>query len=228
MVARVLKRIAARMPPGVQQELRRQYFGFQIRTHRFYTDEQEYRLIDTFLREGDWALDIGANVGHYALRMSQVVGPSGRVIAVEPVPETFALLASNARLFPYRNVTLLNVAASDRTAAVDMAIPAFDVGLLNYYQAHLTAGEGALGVLTMPVDALHLPGKVGLVKVDVEGHELPVLKGMRSLLERDRPALIVETGARETVDFLEAMGYEAERIRGSGNVVCVSARELAL
>lgn len=46
---------------------------------------------------GDWALDIGANVGHYTKRMSDLAGPEGRVIAFEPVPDTFAVLCANAQ-----------------------------------------------------------------------------------------------------------------------------------
>ena len=83
-------------------------------------------------------LDIGANVGHYTLRMSELVGDSGRVVAFEPVPETFALLAANARGFAIANVSLLNVAASDSAGIAGIRIPQFDDGLTNYYQASLT------------------------------------------------------------------------------------------
>ena len=94
-----LKRFAAMLPNSWQHELRRRHFQRQIRLGRFHTDEKEYALLDTLLGEGDWALDIGANVGHYTMRMAELVGPSGRVIALEPVPDTFSLLAANTRLF---------------------------------------------------------------------------------------------------------------------------------
>src|SRR5512144_2877298 len=111
-----LKRLAAFLPARCQHQLRRVYFSWEIKRRRFMTDEKEFALLDSFLRPGDWALDIGANVGHYTLRMAELVGREGRVVAVEPVPDTFALLAANARLFRYENVTLLNIAASDRVA----------------------------------------------------------------------------------------------------------------
>src|SRR5439155_2909007 len=139
MVSSVLKRFAAQLPEGAQHELRRLFFRQQIRRNRFVTDEQEYKLLDRFIATGDWVLDIGANVGHYTLRMSELVGGNGRVIAFEPVPETFALLAANARLFPHRNVSLLNVAVSDHTDRVGMQIPHFSKGLTNYYQARITS-----------------------------------------------------------------------------------------
>jgi FkbM family methyltransferase len=214
-----LKRIAALLPVPWQHELRRVYFSREIKRRRFMTDEKEFALLDSFLGPGDWALDIGANVGHYTLRMAELVGPKGRVVAVEPVPDTFALLAANARLFRHENVSLLNIAASDRVAAVGIAIPQFADGLTNYYQARLTATDDGLNVLALPIDALTLPA-VRLVKIDVEGHEMAVLRGMRALLERDHPVLIVETGSHETVDVLGDFGYAVERLAGSSNVLC--------
>jgi FkbM family methyltransferase len=220
VVSGVLKRLAARLPEATQHELRRLFFHQQIRKNRFSTDEQEYKLLGRFIAPGDWVLDIGANVGHYALRMSALVGDGGRVIAFEPVPETFALLAANARLFPYGNVSLINAAVSDHTGRLGMQIPQFSKGLTNYYQARITTADAALKILTLPVDALSLPA-VKLAKIDVEGHELPALRGMRRLIERDHPVLIVETGSDETTDLIDSFGYAIERLPGSSNVLCV-------
>jgi FkbM family methyltransferase len=218
----LLKRVAARLPAGAQHELRRIFFRSQIRRRSFFTDEREYALLDRFLRPGDWALDIGANVGHYTLRMAQLVGPTGRVIAVEPIPATFALLAENLRYSGHANVSLLNCAASQRTDILGMEIPLWSDGMENYYQAHVVRGTAALTILALSIDSLALP-PVRLVKIDAEGHELPVLQGMRRLLERDHPVLIVETTADESIRLLERSGYRVERLPGSSNVLCTQA-----
>jgi len=215
----LIKRLAATLPKSWQHELRRRHFQWQIRLGRFYTDEKEYALLDTLLGRGDWALDIGANVGHYTMRMAELVGPTGRVVALEPVPETFSLLAANTRLFEHANVSLLNVAASDRVAVASMQIPRFAEGLSNYYQARLSRDPGGLAVLTLPIDELSLP-PTRLVKIDVEGHELPALQGMRNLLARDHPVLIVETSSQESMTFLSSLDYAVERLPGSSNVLC--------
>jgi hypothetical protein len=99
-----------------------------------------------------------------------------------------------------------------------MQIPRFASGLSNYYQARLSTGPG-LAVLTLPIDELSLPS-VRLVKMDVEGHELPALQGMRVLLARDHPVLIIETGSQETMTFLSDLGYAHERLPGSSNLLC--------
>ena len=220
----MLKRLAALLPVSWQHELRRLFFRRQIRGRRFMSDEREFALLDSILQPGDWAIDIGANVGHYTMRMAELVGGSGRVIALEPAPDTFALLAANARFFAHANVSLLNVAASDRTTSVGIEVPRFSNGLANYYQARLTADPVDLQVLAFPVDALALPVTVKLVKIDVEGHELPVLLGMRGLLERDHPVLIVETWAPDTVSLLKDLGYVTERLPESSNLLCRQRR----
>ena len=94
------KRIASRLSPGTQNEMKRLQFAHQIRTNSFYTDEAEFSRLEEWVSEGDWVLGVGANIGHYTMKLSALVGPSGRVIAFEPVPATFELLAANAAKSP--------------------------------------------------------------------------------------------------------------------------------
>lgn len=217
---KLLKRIAATLPPLWQNELKRIYFRRQIRRDSFVTPEPEYAILSTLITAGDWVIDVGANVGHYTKRFSDLVGPTGRVIAFEPVPETFALLAANLQVLPKANVTLINAAVSDKTSLVGMSIPAFDTGLRNFYQAHLSdSPDSGLQVLTLCVDSLNITHKITLIKIDAEGHEAGVLRGMHQILLRDKPTLIVETGSIEIEDSLEKIGYTHERLDGSPNVL---------
>ena len=217
---KLLKRIAAILPPAWQNELKRIYFRRQIRRDSFVTSEPEYAILSTLITAGDWVIDIGANVGHYTKRFSELVGPTGRVIAFEPVPETFALLAANLQVLPKTNVTLINAAVSDKTNLVGMSVPAFDTGLRNFYQAHLSdASDSGLQVLTLCLNSLDLAHKITLVKIDAEGHEARVLRGMHQILLRDKPTLIVETGSREIEDSMERIGYTPEKLAGSPNVL---------
>src|SRR5881296_3836076 len=110
-----MKRLASLFPHSWQQELKRHYYRRQIRRQTFETAEPEFKLLSSIVSPGDWVIDVGANIGHYTKQFSELVGSEGRIFALEPVPDTFALLAANASLFKYRNVTLLNVAASEST-----------------------------------------------------------------------------------------------------------------
>lgn len=217
---RWLRTLAARLPAAWQQELKRQHFGRQIRAGSFRVREPEYDLLPSIVSGGDWVLDIGANVGHYTMRLSALVGENGRVISFEPVPETFELLARHAAMAPCRNISLINAAASASAGLSKMIVPMFEDGeLRNYYRARLSAGSPTPGfrVLCLPIDSLAVPNPVRLIKVDTEGHELSVLHGMKRLLERDHPTLIVEDGDPEVVGFLTALGYESEKLTGSCN-----------
>jgi FkbM family methyltransferase len=219
----LLKRLAARLPHFWQYALRRIYFGLQVRWNRFFTSEPEYALLPTLLSPGDCVIDVGANIGIYTKRCSELVGRDGRVIAFEPVPETFALLAGNVQRFGFSNVTLINAALSDEAAFVGMRVPTFDTGLKNVYEARLVHDtdrqtEG-LHVMVLRLDALNIPQRVALVKIDVEGHEAFVLRGMVDLLQRDHPSLIVETNSPDVEANLCSMGYLAKRLDGSPNIL---------
>ncbi|MDH3691509.1 MAG: FkbM family methyltransferase [Gammaproteobacteria bacterium] len=214
-----LKKIASYLPKSIQHSLKRRYFSYQIRNNTFRTDEPEFAYVDKVLKECDWVIDIGANIGHYTLRFAELVGPQGRVIAFEPVPETFDLLSSNVWQKKYRNVTLINAAASDVTRLAGMDIPSFDTGLENYYMAHLTQNANGLQVLCLQVDGLSLLHPVSLVKIDAEGHDFVVLNGMKALLERDRPVVIIEEDSENIKNFMSRLGYQFSRLPASHNAL---------
>ncbi|RFA26393.1 hypothetical protein CAI21_17040 [Alkalilimnicola ehrlichii] len=220
------KRFAARLPSRWQQRLQVYRCGRQIDRNIFVTDEPEFAWLDALLRPGDWVLDIGSNIGMYTLRCASLVGPTGRVFALEPVPATFSLLSANVQRAACTNVTLLNVAASDRPALHGMAVPDSASGLKNYYTAHLEGDIPEFQVTCLPVDSLALAQRVRLVKLDVEGHDYSVLRGMRRLLERDRPLLIVEVSSSQTRHFLSELGYREDSLPGSPNGVFYSADEV--
>jgi FkbM family methyltransferase len=216
----LLRRLAARLPQPWQTELKRIRFKRQIQRGSFVANEPEYDMLHDLIQPGDWVVDVGANVGHYSKRFSELVGAQGRVIAFEPVPTTFFLLSANALLFPHPNVTLLNAAVSDQLDVVGVSMPKWSWGLPNYYRAHLSSSsDSALSVLTVSLDSLRIDRPVTLVKIDAEGHEAFVLAGMRKLIEASHPVLIVETECEEVVAGLKELGYLTEQLPGSRNVL---------
>lgn len=222
MLKTLAKRVAALLPQQRQQELKRRHFRRDIERGTFRTDEPEWAQADQWLGPGDWAIDVGANVGHYTKKFSDLVGPSGRVIAFEPVPATFELLSANAARFSSANVTLLNLAASDATRLISMSIPLFETGLTNYYQAAISTEATGLQVMTCSIDSLQLPQRVRVIKIDAEGHDEVVLRGARTLLERDRPLVIIESASSEVVALMGRLGYASQRLPGSSNVIYVT------
>ena len=218
MSVNLLKRFALHLPFFWQQELKRIYYRNRINHQTFESEEPEFLILDRLVTAGDWAIDIGANVGHYTKKLSDLVGPRGRVIAIEPVPDTFGLLVCNVLLFRNRNVTVLNLAASDQTSVAGMRIPKFD-GLKNYYRAALTAHGSALQVMTIALDSLALHHRIRLIKIDAEGHDPIVLRGLERLITRDHPTLIIEESPSLMVERLAGMGYDSEKLPGSPNML---------
>jgi FkbM family methyltransferase len=214
-----LKRAAWRTPQFVQHSLRKYHFIWQAARGKLASGEQEHALLHTLLAPGDWAIDVGANVGLYTLRMSQLVGPKGRVVAFEPVGSTFEILTANCRVAGCRNVSLVNAAASDAPGVVTMTVPQAE-GAPNFYMAHVERdGGGEHSVLALTIDSLELGNRIALVKVDAEGHDAAVLRGMARLLARDHPVLIVETCDAATDAWLRGFGYQGSHLEGSSNTV---------
>lgn len=214
-----IKRLISHLPERYQQNLKRKYYSIKIRIGKFNTDEKEYLLLDSFISHGDWVLDIGANIGHYTAKFSELVGKEGRVISIEPVPSTFKLLVSNSDYFKYSNVTLLNFCASDISRIVNMEVPTFETGLKNFYQANITEKKTDITSMSIPIDAIPIPHSIKLVKIDTEGHELFVIRGMHQLLLRDYPILIIEASSSIIIEHLMGIGYSMDRLEGSPNYI---------
>lgn len=213
----VLKRFVSLLPESARSSLKRVRYAKQIRAGDFEADEPEVRILPQLVKRGDWVLDVGANVGHYTLALSQLVGDSGRVIALEPIRSTFAFLASNVDYVGANNVTLFNVAATGSTVELRMDMPkSISTGMANPYQAQVSA-NGQYAVLGVSLDSLLAGRAISLAKIDAEGHELEVLKGMRHILTVHRPILIVEGVDQDVEALLREHGYKYRALAGSPN-----------
>lgn len=163
--------------------------------------EPELDAIKLFVSPGDVVIDLGANAGWYAAALAALVGPGGKVYAVEPIPETFELLSTVVDKLGLTNVEVFNCAVSDKDGSGVMELPKHEYGGTNFYMAHLvTPGAVAPNVDRCEV-SLHsldslLRGKsydrVTFVKCDVEGHELEVLRGAGNFFKNVRPAMMIE------------------------------------
>lgn len=218
------KALVSRLPEAWQLELKHHHYRRLIRQNEFTPDEPEDAILDKLVVPGHWVIDIGANIGHYTKRFSDLVGLGGRVIAIEPVPATFSLLSRNVSCFRHSNVTLLNFAASDSCGEVNFHVPRLGSGLKNYYMARIVESAGELRILALPIDSLRISHPISLIKIDVEGHELAVLTGMSELIRRDHPVLIVETHSEEVINLLEGLGYSWSRLERSPNVLFTLGR----
>jgi hypothetical protein len=116
-------------------------------------------------------------------------------------------------------VTLLSLAVSDTPAEFGFDVPPWRDGSPNYYQAHISA-IGTSRVLAVAIDSLSLAGPVRVVKIDVEGHEASVVRGMSDLLKRYRPVIVFEK-QDEARRLLELLGYQVAGEDTSPNFVAI-------
>jgi FkbM family methyltransferase len=201
--------------------LRQLHYRYLIHRGNFLPVELEIADVERFARPGDWVVDVGANVGRYTCYMSRCVGERGRVLAFEPILESFSLLTENVRSCRATNVSLYNLALSSENAVLNMSVPADQkTRLRNYYEAHIA--PSGVPVLCLTLDSLSLPHPVRLIKIDAEGHDLHVLKGAQRMIQRDRPVMIVEGSESGAVaEWLRERDYVIQRRTGSHNMVAV-------
>ena len=224
-----LRNITAVLPTSVQQSLRRHKCALQIRGGTFGVRRPDWTFLEPYVRDGDWVIDVGANIGHYSKYFSDKVGPNGRVIAVEPVPQTFELLAANVTKFRHANVSLLALAASDRSGTASINVPNWDeTRLSNYHRAGISEdATSGLNVLTLALDDLRLQHPISLIKIDTEGHDEAVLRGLARTLRRDTPQLVVETVTDGIGELLKSLDYSATPIPGTENTIFSARAEMA-
>ncbi len=144
--------------------------------------------------EGDLVFDVGANIGYTTLLFSQAVGPSGKVLAFEPAPRTFKLLMRS--LDQTNNVECLNLAISSRAGEASF----YETATLDTSSLEAVEKVKPYTVAVDTLDSLaRSHGHPAFVKIDVEGHEQWVFKGMESLILHDKPPILLFEALSEVV-----------------------------
>ena len=146
------------------------------------------------LRPGMNCIDIGANLGYYSVRMATVAGQGGgRVFSFEPDPLAFFLLTKNRQENHLEKVIEVFQVACGENDSTGVLVR--DANPANYGGGHVrdtaTCNGSAIAIRRVD-DLVPEDRRIDLVKVDVEGFEPFALSGMRRILTRDRPAIVME------------------------------------
>ncbi|WP_203323184.1 FkbM family methyltransferase [Pseudoxanthomonas beigongshangi] len=170
----------------------------------FYEEEMLLSLA-ALLAPGDLVVDAGANIGNHSIFFAKCVGC--RVLAFEPIEETFNLLQKNIALNEVQHLVSPRKSGLGRASA-KARVASFDP--TNIGGTSLALGsDGEIDVVS--IDELNLEEKVSLLKVDVEGMDLDVLQGARKTLLKDRPWVVCEAATASQrmaiSSFMAEMGY---------------------
>jgi len=154
----------------------------------------ETKIVKKSIKKGDVVLDIGANIGYYSLIFAKLIGQQGKVFSFEPEPSNFKLLKKNVEINNYNNIILQNSAVSNNNGKIKLYLSHEQSGTHRIFPSTICS-EDFVEVDMIRLDDYFenylLKEKISFVKIDVEGAELGVLEGMRSILEANHKLQIL-------------------------------------
>ncbi|WP_051684032.1 FkbM family methyltransferase [Blastococcus sp. URHD0036] len=202
-----LKSTFAVVPPGARHRL----IAMQYRM-----SEGELRRLRDFVPADKTAVDVGGWWGPWTYWLSR---RATAVHTFEPVPHVAQFLQSVSA----PNVTVHNFALSDAAGEAVLHVPSGGPGSEGRSTLHTPgfADPTDVTVQLRTLDSVEIPGAIGFVKIDVEGHEAQVLKGALDTISTHRPVLLVEveahddrpTNVEEVVALVEGLGYSTSFLR---------------
>ena len=207
-------------------------FDESLRRWNFDGEEEVRFALLSNLSAGATAIDIGANFGMHTLIMADQIGADGRLLAFEPIPENLRLLRRNVKLNRFNDrVTIQEAAISDQPVdTIDMVVDSDQLEPSASLQTDSTKGRETVTVSNISLD--QATSSVGvenkcLVKLDVEGAELSVLRSGEEFLKRVRPKLLIEVhdyalpqfgdSTEAVYEFLKNYGYSIQQISDMQN-----------
>lgn len=222
MIGRVATRV---LPESVLHRIKKSYYAYLMKNTPEDWVERDALIAKHLVAPGDSVLDIGANIGGYSRFLSRYVGPTGRVYAFEPIPQTYEFLSNNIRELGLRNVEALDFALSDVEKTTTMVIPTYRWGSECWYDARVKTEKANPAWREIQVRSKRLDGffeergsipPIAFVKCDANFHELSVLRGALRTIRASRPAFLIEvnpdpddptTTAFETFELLRNEGF---------------------
>lgn len=159
-----------------------------LHLHRFgLMGRSERAALESRVRAGMHVMDIGANLGLYTLLLARLVGPTGSVIAIEPDPELFEALDTNCRINGADHVERIHAAAAARPGSLTLYRSLVNAGD-NRVGGHSSSTTRRIDVQARTVDEIAGGRRLDFVKIDVQGWEGEVFRGMKQVIERN-PAM---------------------------------------
>jgi FkbM family methyltransferase len=194
-----------------------------------------WAAIKEHLPIGGTFIDVGAHIGYFSLKAAKIVGATGRVIAIEANPDTVRKLCDNVKASGATTIAVQPVACADSDGVLEL----FASRRCNTGKASLSrdnavqpgSASSVYHVRARPLDTIVQEisaSGVDVIKIDVEGAELLVLRGAQQTLARYSPVLILElidkllqsmgTSAADVMEFLHCVGYRPRQRIGENMV----------
>lgn len=198
-------------------------------------ENSEFAMVCGLFQDGGAFFDIGANAGYYSLGIASSF-PKARIVAIEPIPQTFAGLQRNIALNSFSNITAFNLGLADHQGEDTFY---YNDTISGAASSCPTADQQARPVVcpVRTLDSMVESSNIGLdfIKCDVEGAELFVFRGGMQALEKYKPAIFSEMlrkwSARfhyhpnDIISLMERLGYRCFTLREDKLVACSTVTE---
>jgi FkbM family methyltransferase len=192
--------------------------------------ERELAYLERFVSPGMVFVDAGANCGIYTVAAARLVGPSGRVLSFEPGSQAFSVLKRNVELNQFHNVRAYRAALCDKNGKArlyhsEQGQTSFSLGCPK--NARVDFEEVTTRTLESVLEE-DGADQVGLIKLDVEGAEELVLRGVEKIIVHSHPTIILEMNAFATEgmnlrrtgswELLKSCGYDFFSLSDNGTL----------
>ncbi|WP_405849185.1 FkbM family methyltransferase [Streptomyces niveus] len=203
----VRARFGARFAVDTQDLIQRYLYMFGV------WEPHMTRWLQKRLRPGDTFIDVGANIGYYSVLASQLVGDGGRVVAIEASPVFHQKLQQQVRLNNCGNVRALNGAVSDERKMLTFVLASSANMGANSIVPYDGPAESSFEIEALPLPEILTAAEIAsvrVIKIDVEGAEGPVVRGLAPMLDKLRPD--AEITVEVTPDRMTQLGDSAEEL----------------
>ncbi|MFB7274581.1 FkbM family methyltransferase [Streptomyces sp. NPDC056244] len=203
----VRSRFGARFAVDTQDLIQRYIYLFGV------WEPHMTRWLRGRLGPGDTFVDVGANIGYYSVLASQLVGDGGKVVAIEASPVFLQRLSQNMRLNELRNVRAVNGAVSDSRRMLTFVLASSANMGANSIVPYDGPAESTFEIEARPLGDVLDPVEIStarVIKIDVEGAEGSVVRGMEPMLDKLRPD--AEITVEVTPDRMAQLGDSAEEL----------------
>ena len=145
-------------------------------------------------------LDLGANIGSHCLQFKTNF-PDIQIWAFEPYLENYNLLEQNTK--QYNDIHCFNVGVGSSNSMVH-----FSEGHEQNSGVVTIVDKSNITNLVLSLDTIQFPQPISFIKIDIEGHELSALEGMKNILLKDKPLIWIEDIKKKAVPYLQSLGYK--------------------
>jgi FkbM family methyltransferase len=177
-----------------------------------FWEESEIDWLKENVHVGFRCLNIGANVGYFTIWLSKLSGKSGEVIAFEPNPILIPFLKKNIKKSKLENIRIFRAAVGDRNGFQWLFLNNKNFGDSRMFDPRITIGGGSYTqhgfkekpkkrlVRILKVDRV-INGKVDIVLIDTQGYDHYVLRGMKTIIKRNKPKVLTEFVPQWIIDL---------------------------